>query len=133
MSNKKSDYLFLFRGESWDKELTLEETERVMNETLAWFDRVGQAGKIKGCQPLANTGRIVSGRAGRTIADGPFAESKEAVAGYLIVELDSMEEAVAWAKTLPAVAHGQTVEVRLIEEECPTFRRVKARLAETVA
>lgn len=133
MNTTKSDYLFLFRGSGWDKGLTPIEVERVMNDTMAWFAQIGQKAKVKGCQPLGTTGRVVSGRNGRTVADGPFAESKEAVAGYLIAELDSLEEAVALAQTLPALAYGQSVEVRQIEEECPTFRRVKERLAEAVA
>ena len=48
----------------------------------------------KASQPLGREGKIVSGRQGRTVTDGPFAESKEAIAGYLLLQVDDLNEAL---------------------------------------
>ena len=67
------------------------------------------------------------------MADGPFAESKEAIGGYFLLQADDLDEAVAVAKQCPALEYGSTVEVRPVAEECPTFQRVKEQLAGAMA
>jgi hypothetical protein len=57
----------------------------------------------------ARTVRLVSGD-GRTVTDGPFTETKEVMGGFYVVEADSMDEAIGWAKRIPLV-YG-SVEVR---------------------
>jgi hypothetical protein len=49
------------------------------------------------------------------IADGPFAETKEQIAGYFVVEVDDLDEAIELASLIPAAGHG-TIEVRPIWE-----------------
>ena len=49
----------------------------------------------------AQAKRIVSDGSGRTVIDGPFAESRELVAGFSIWEVKDMDEAMAWAKRSP--------------------------------
>jgi hypothetical protein len=53
------------------------------------------------------------------VADGPFAESKEAVGGYFLLKVDSLDEAVAIAQQCPGLPHGAKVEVRPVLAECP--------------
>jgi hypothetical protein len=48
------------------------------------------------------------------VTDGPFAESKEAIAGFFIIQADSLEEAVEIAEGSPCLDYGQTIEVRAI-------------------
>ena len=55
--------------------------------------------------------------------DGPFAESKEAVGGYLVLQAEDLNEAVEIAQSAPALRYGVTVEVRPILAECPIFER----------
>jgi hypothetical protein len=133
MSAPKSDYLLLFRGTDWDKDLSPEEIQRVMNRLMTWFESLHHQGRVKACQPLGESGRTVSGRKGRTVADGPFMESKEAVGGYLILQADDLEEAVAISKGFPCLDYGGIVEVRPIAEECPKLQRVKEQLAGAMA
>jgi hypothetical protein len=131
---KQNEYLLLFRGAGWDKGLSPEQLQKAMDQFMAWFERLKQEGKVKVGQPLERTGKIVSGKNGRHVADGPFAESKEAIGGYFLLQADDLDEAVEIAKTCPTLEYGgSTLEVRPIAEECPTFQRVKAQLAETVA
>jgi hypothetical protein len=46
-----------------------------------------------------------------TVTDGPFAETKEALGGYYLIEADSLDEAIEWAAKIPSARHG-TIEVR---------------------
>ncbi len=120
----KSDYMLLFRGTNWDKELTLEERGRVVADWYAWFDRLKKEGKCLGGHPLQDEGKIVSGKNGRAVADGPFAESKEAIGGYFYLQVSGEDEAVAIAQECPGLEYGCVVEVRPVADMCV----VRARL-----
>lgn len=121
MSTQNSDtkYMLLFRGNDWHKGLSAEQTQEVANQFMAWFNRLSQHGTVLAGNPLEAEGKVVSGKGGRVVADGPFAESKEAIGGYFLVQADSLEEAVAIAKDCPALAYGTKVEVRPVAEKCP--------------
>jgi hypothetical protein len=109
-------YMLLFRGTHWDQELSPEEIEEVMSRWISWFERLVKEGKARAGQPLKNTGKIVSGKKGGTVADGPFAESKEAIAGYILLRVADEDEAVEIAKECPGLDYGVTVEVRPVDE-----------------
>ncbi len=119
----KSDYLLLFRGTNWDKELSPEQLQKVVSDWAAWFERLTQEGKCKGGHPLLNEGKVVSGRAGRNVADGPFAESKEAVGGYFYLQVADENEAIAIARQCPGLQYGAVVEVRPVAEMCTARAR----------
>jgi hypothetical protein len=108
--------MLLFRGTQWDRELSPEEIEEVMSRWISWFERLVQEGKARAGQPLRNTGKLVSGKKGGTVADGPFAESKEAVAGYFLLRVQDEDEAIKIAKECPGLDYGITVEVRPVDE-----------------
>jgi hypothetical protein len=59
------------------------------------------------------------------VSDGPFAESKEAIGGYLILNVETLEEAVAIAGTSPNLAYGTAIEVRPVAKECPLYVRAR--------
>lgn len=114
----QSDYLMLFRGTDWYQGLPPEEIQRIVGQVLHWLDDLSKAGVVKASQPLGDQGRIVSGVRGRTVADGPFAESKEAIAGYVIFQAASLDDAVAIAQDHPGLAHGVALEIRPLIQEC---------------
>jgi hypothetical protein len=69
-----------------------------------------------GLQPPSLGARVEFGDGGRpTVVDGPFAEAKEVIGGYWIIEVKSRDEAVAWATRVPAGA-GNAIELRQIFE-----------------
>jgi hypothetical protein len=119
-----SQYMILFRSKGWEQDLSPEEMQTIMSQTMAWFERLHQEGKMKAAQPLFEEGKVVSGKKGRTVSDGPFAESKEAIAGYLLLEADSLEQAIAIAQQWPLLECGGSAEVRPVAPECPAYRRV---------
>ena len=67
-----------------------------------------------GLTPTSKAKRVRFSGSQRTVLDGPFAESKEIVAGYWVWQVKSMEEAVEWLKRAPF--RGQTVDLRRIME-----------------
>ncbi|HEV8542764.1 MAG TPA: YciI family protein [Verrucomicrobiae bacterium] len=120
-------YMLLFRGKEWDEGLGPEELKRTLDRFLSWTDGLAKSGKVKGGQPLDRTG-VVLGRGGKSIADGPFAETKETVGGYLILDVDSLAEAIAIAKTSPGLDFDITIEVRPVLNECPAYKRIRERI-----
>jgi len=132
--NGTSEFLLLFRGEHWDKGLLPEELERLMAQVMAWFDALKEQGRVKAGQPLGPEGKMISGKRGheRNVADGPFAESKEAIGGYLLVRADNIDEAVAIAKSNPTLEYGITIEVRPVLEECPIFERARKQMLSSI-
>jgi hypothetical protein len=131
--NTPTEYLLLFNSTDWDRGLSPEQLQKTMDRFFAWFEELKQQGKYKAGQALEQKGRIVSGKGGRVVADGPFAESKEAIGGFFLLQADDLDEAIAIAKGCPMLEFGATIQVRPIAEECPTFRRVKAKLAQVAA
>jgi hypothetical protein len=123
------EFMVLFHSVDWNKDLSPDEMQDVMDQTYAWFDSLRKAGKFKAAQPLFLEGKILTGRGGHLVTDGPFAESKETVGGYLILDVDTLEEAVELAKGWPLLNCGSTLEVRPIAPECPDFHRLRQERA----
>lgn len=121
---KPTEYMLLFKSDDWHRDLSPKEMQMIMERTYAWFDGLKAAGKFKAAQPLFHEGRVLAGRNGM-VTDGPFAESKEAVGGYLIFKADSLEEAVDVARGWPLLACGCSLEVRPIAPECPDFYKIR--------
>jgi hypothetical protein len=121
----KNEYMLLFSSNEWYNELSQSDLQAVIQQAKSWLDGIVAQGKAKGGHALARQGATLSGKKTRVISDGPYAESKEAVGGYFILEADSLEKAIAIAKTNPALAHGTTIEIRPIAEECPLNIRAR--------
>ncbi len=113
-----TEYMLLFRGTHWFKGLSPGEIQQIVDQMHAWLDRLTAEGKAKTGQPLMFEGKVVSQKNGRVVSDGPFAESKEAIAGYFLLNVKSLDEAVVIAKDYPGLNYGATVEVRPVAPEC---------------
>ena len=70
---------------------------------------------LDGLHPPASGARVSYGEGGVTVKDGPFAEAKEVIGGYWVIDVSSREEAVEWARRIPG-APGDVVEVRRVFE-----------------
>jgi hypothetical protein len=120
----QNGYMLLFRGNDWLKDLSSEEKQKVTNQWMAWFKRLTDEGKAVAGNPLEREGKIVSGK-NRIVSDGPFAESKEAVGGYFLLDVGTMDEAVMIAQECPGLPYGARVEVRPVAAECPVASELK--------
>src|SRR5262249_2624781 len=117
-TQNQNGYMLLFRGNDWIKNLSPEEKQKVTDQWMAWFRRLTDDGKAVAGNPLEREGKIVSGK-NRVVSDGPFAESKEAIGGYFLLDVNSLDDAVAIARECPGLPYGVQVEVRPVAAECP--------------
>ena len=107
-----TDYLFLIRHQGDPMAaLSPAELQRHLDDWAAWMGGLAAAGRLRGGQPLGEEAACV-----RTdlVTDGPYAEAKDVVGGYVIVGCASVAEAKATAMSCPGVAVGSLVEVRAI-------------------
>lgn len=117
-NKNQNGYMLLFVGMDWHKGLSPEQAQQVSESWMAWFKRLHEEGKAVAGHPLGFEGKSVSGR-NRTVTDGPFAEAKEAIGGYFMLDVATMEEAVEIARQCPGLPFGAKVEVRPVLSECP--------------
>jgi hypothetical protein len=118
-------YMLLFRSDEWYEELSHNEIQKVINQNNAWIEGLTAQGKAEPGRALQRKGATVSGKNGRVVSDGPFAESKEAIGGYLVLNVETLEEAIAIAKSSPNLAYGTSIEVRPVAKECPLDVRAR--------
>ncbi len=93
-------------------------TEELMSQMMAYNEELVKAGIMlggDGLKPSSAGVRVHFSGKNRTVIDGPFAETKELVAGYWLWKVDSMEEAIAWVKRCPNPMYEDSdIEIRPI-------------------
>ena len=94
--------------------------EKIIAEMATYHEELAKAGALldaSGLQPSSKGWRIKYSGGKRTVIDGPFAETKELIAGYTIIQVKSKEEAMEWTKRFPnpAMKDGE-IEVRQLFE-----------------
>lgn len=111
-------YLLLSRTDEWYRQLTSAELQAVIAANRAWVESLFATGKARPGVALAREGATVfAGK--RVVLDGPYAESKEAIGGTLVLEVTTLDEAIAIAQDCPSLRHNSVIEVRPISQECP--------------
>jgi hypothetical protein len=123
-NQNQNGYMLLFRGTDLRKSLSPDEMQKVSEQWMAWFKRLTDEGKAVAGQPLEREGKVVSGKQ-RIVSDGPFAESKEAIGGYFLLDVATMDEALAIARECPGLPYDIQVEVRPVAAECPIAADVR--------
>lgn len=127
-----------------DTEAGVLPSEELLAEMGEYNQRLADAGIMKageGLQASSKGVRILFDGDERTVTDGPFAETKELVAGYWIWEVSSLEEAIEWAKQCPNPTGDESVlEIRPIfdaddfgEAYTDELREREERLREQIA
>ena len=110
-----SEFVYLFRVDAAEQRERMETPERAqqsMQAWMAWMRQLEASGHLKQRgQPLDRTGKLVRGKT-RVVTDGPFAETKDLVAGFIIVEADDIGQAAELANGCPVLEGGGAVEVR---------------------
>lgn len=105
------EYLLVFRSAAGNGAVrTPDEMSKNMESWKNWIGGIAQLGKFIGGQPLMAEGRVLSSNS--HITDAPFAEGKEVVNGYLLVNAADYDEAVSLSKACPIFEDKGTVEVR---------------------
>jgi hypothetical protein len=113
-------FLLLFRNSGPETHAHLSDVEReeLLTRWNAWYDTLARSGKAVEGQPLALGTRVVSGAGGSRVVDGPFAEGKEAIGGYVKVLAGNLEEATEIARSHPGLRYGLIIEVRSMKGAC---------------
>jgi hypothetical protein len=119
-SASPTPYMLFFRnsGPETYHRLSPEDRQQLVVRWNEWFEGLLAEGKAIEGQPLEPDQRLVSGPGGSRITDGPFAEAKEAIGGYVTLMVTGMEEATAIAQRHPGLAHGLVIEVRKLTPDC---------------
>ncbi len=89
-----------------------EEMKKIMTRFGEWMEGMRQKGMVQGTAGLELSGKVLRGHKGASITDGPYAEAKEVVGGYVLISAASLEEAVEAAGGCPGLDYRMTVEVR---------------------
>lgn len=105
-----SEFTFLFRG--GERATSPEQMQQQMQKWMTWMKELGEKGHIKDPgHPLERAGKLVTGKQ-KTVTDGPFAEAKDIVGGYTLIEARDLEQAVELSKGCPIFEFGGAVEIR---------------------
>ncbi|WP_119079222.1 YciI family protein [Chitinophaga alhagiae] len=109
-----NDFLLVFRRDYKTKEIqpSPEQLQAHLSRWREWFDGL-QARELlaRPLQPWEATGKVL--KHDKTVTDGPYAEIKESIGGFIVIRANSYDEAVEIAKGAPILELGGTVEVRM--------------------
>jgi len=108
--------LMVYVNEAGWPKLTPEQQQEGVAAYMAYSEALTKAGVLKGSKRLqpssaATTVRVADGKP--QVLDGPYADSKEQVGGYFLLDVPDLDAALSWAARCPATGHG-VVEVRPI-------------------
>lgn len=119
--------LLVYESAQWK---TMSEPERtaIHNACWQWHEELGRAGRDRGAAGLKVSSATTVRQEGATLVatDGPYAETKEVLGGFQTVECATLAEAVAIAKTFPALRAGFAMEVREVRSETAMRRGYEA-------
>ena len=110
-----SEFVFLFRSTDAASRAAMgspEQMQQSMQTWMAWMKQLADKGHINDRgHPLERAGKLVKGKQ-RTITDGPYAEAKDIVGGYTLIEAKDLAHAVELSLGCPILEGGGVVEVR---------------------
>ena len=108
--------LFIRGGSDVSANLSPEQIRASIKRFSDWARKLRAEGKLITAEKLKDgAGMLVGMHGGQIVVDGPFAETKETIGGYFIIEAKDMAEAITITKDSPAMSEGSTVEVREVE------------------
>ena len=107
--------ILIYSDEKAETNMSKEELDAWMGEYNAYTEAMRSSGSYKGGEALhptasATTVRVRDGK--KLTTHGPFAETKEQLGGYYVVEADNLDEVVNWASKMPHLEGGGSVEIR---------------------
>jgi hypothetical protein len=114
--------LMICRDEQVWVRLSLAERQQIYADTLAVSEELTARGQYLGGFPLHPSSSAISVRVRdgkRLVTDGPFAETREQLGGYMLIDVKDLDAAIAIAGRLP-LARTSTIEIRPVREGAPT-------------
>ncbi|MGH7556240.1 MAG: YciI family protein [Gemmatimonadota bacterium] len=103
-----------------DTEAGIPPSEELLTEMLRFNEELAKAGVMlagEGLQPSSKGARVKFSGRKRTVIDGPFAETKELIAGFWLIQVKSIDEAIEWVKRVPnPTGEESVIEIRQVFE-----------------
>src|SRR5262245_56389738 len=108
-------FVYLFRSNpALNRSMSPEEMQQTLSKWMNWREALEKSGHIKQRgHRLDLTGKVVRGKS-KAVTDGPYVEVKDSIQGLLLVEAETMDQALELAKGCPILEGDGTVEVRPI-------------------
>ncbi len=107
--------MFIFREPMQANGQSPVETPESIHRWLEWVERLRAKGQYVGGEPLEPApGGVLRGKQFVSVTDGPYAEAKEIVGGYMVIRAGSLAEAITIARECPGLPDGGSVEVRQV-------------------
>ena len=101
-----------------DSEAGVMPSEELLTAMMKYNEELVKAGVLlagEGLQPSSKGARVRFNGTKRTVIDGPFAETKELIAGFWLIQVKSKEEAIEWVKRCPNPMQGESeIEIRQV-------------------
>ena len=118
-------YLVVVRGTGMPSTLSPQEMQKIIQKYVSWAEELRKSGRaVQGEKLRAGEGRILRGQGGKmAVTDGPYAETKEIVGGFWLIEAGSYDEVLALLANHPHLDSAGSLEVREVED---TSRRGRA-------
>jgi hypothetical protein len=114
--------LLIYAAETGWGDTPRDEIDAHMAEWFAYTDELEKSGKLisgDALQPTATATTVRGANRQTTVVDGPFAETKEALGGYYLIDVEDLDEAIEWSRKMPVFAFEGAVEVRPLMEFNP--------------
>ena len=109
-----SDFVFLYRG--YETPANPDEAQKMTQKWMSWIMGLNEKGHVKSFGArLDKSGSVVKGRPG-AITDGPFAEVKDVIGGFTLIQAKDLDQATELSKGCPGFERGGYVEVRPVRE-----------------
>jgi hypothetical protein len=127
--------LLIYTPENRESQMSPEEMARVMQGHMAVMQETKRLGILEGAEPLkpTSTATTVRHQNGKPLVmDGPFAETKEQLGGYYILDCKDLDEAIEWAKRIPTECGGGghgSVEIRPLQDVSELKKKLEESLA----
>ncbi len=115
-----AQYMFLIRDDIQAySRYSREELTALIGRMGEWSQKLKKAGVHRGAEKLTDEApRVLRRRQGELVLDGPFAEAKELIGGFFVVEARDEAEAIEIAKECPALQYASEIELRTVAESC---------------
>jgi len=110
-----ANYLYIFRGGRTNWASSPKQMQESMQKWGDWIQQLTKSGNFKAGDPLGSEGKVIKGTK-KIVTDGPYAEAKDVVGGYLLISAGSLNEAVELSRGCPVFENDGSVEVRPIQQ-----------------
>ncbi len=109
-----ANFLYVFRGGA-NVGASPQQMQEHMQKWGDWIQQLSKTGNFKAGEPLDAEGKVIKGRK-KVVTDGPYAEAKDLVGGYLLISAKNLDEAVELSRGCPIFDSDGSVEVRPIRQ-----------------